>query len=155
MFTKKPYSNRQKIPAHPGRRPLESLSHNELVTRLDREVSLYVRRVHEIAPGLNRCYTCGQVHETKNIQAGHYISRRYYGTRYDLRNIRPQCAGCNGARSGEPLRFRQNLVDDLGSENVEDLERTARLYGEAHLSREWLVDQIRFFRKKNNDARKK
>jgi len=99
------------------------------------------------------CYTCGAPHPVSEIDAGHYISRRFYATRYELDNIRPQCQGCNKYRGGEPMKFRSRLVADIGEERVKRLEAKAELNGERHLPREWLIEEIERYRKLNKGVK--
>ena len=97
-------------------------TYQQLVKILDREVSIYVRKTHQFGDGYCTCYTCGKILPISEIDAGHYISRRFYATRYELDNIRPQCTGCNKYRGGEPMKFRSRLVADIGEERVKRLE---------------------------------
>lgn len=133
---------------------LEEKTYKDLVKKLDQEVSFYVKHTFEVAPGICRCYTCGALHEISDIQWGHYISRRYYAVRWDLRNSRPQCKGCNGPRKGDPLKFRANLVEDIGAANVEDLEFKARFHGERTSPREWIIEEIRRYLELNRKFRR-
>jgi hypothetical protein len=131
------------------RKRLENLDYKTLVLKLDKEVGFYIKKTFELAPGISRCYTCKNLHETKDIQWGHFISRRYYAVRWDLRNSRPQCRGCNGPRGGESFKFRGYLVEDIGEENVKDLENLARMNGERNTPREVLIEQVKLFKAMN------
>lgn len=130
-------------------RKLDDLDYQTLVHRLDKEVAIYIKKTFEVAPGISRCYTCKNLYETKDIQWGHFISRRYHAVRWDLRNSRPQCRGCNGPRGGEPFKFRWYLVEDIGDENVKDLESLARMNGERNTPREVLIEKIKTFKAMN------
>lgn len=144
-FYKRPYFNKPRGIAKTRRR-LEDLDYQSLVHKLDKEVGFYIKKTFEVMPGVSRCYTCKTLHDTKEIQWGHFISRRYYAVRWDLRNSRPQCRGCNGPRSGEPMKFRQYLVEDIGEENVKDLERIAMMNGERNMPRETIIEQIKTYK---------
>lgn len=72
------------------------------------------------------CYTCGKTGlQGGNWHTGHFIhsSLCSVAMRYDLRNLRPQCGGCNVWKSGNTLQYRKNLIRDFGEEYVESLER--------------------------------
>jgi hypothetical protein len=143
---------------------LNKKTYQQLINLLDKEVSIYVRNKAAVN-GWCFCYTCGTPYPVSEIDAGHYISRRYYATRYELDNIRPQCSGCNKFRGGEPIKFRSRLVADLGEERVKQLEYMAEtdyyftLYisqtigGERHLPREWLIAEIERYRKLNKGVK--
>ena len=127
----------------------EKQDYFKLVQALDREVSRYVRKSSEIAPGVCQCYTCRKIMKSKDIQAGHFISRRYFIVRFDLRNIRPQCPGCNNERSGAREKYRWRLVEEIGEDQVKDLEALANAYGEQRIPRETIIENIKKFKEAN------
>ena len=92
---------------------------SKLVKKLDVVFSQYIRLSNADSRGYCTCVTCGkQGHwKTGGIQAGHFISRKHYSTRWDERNVKPQCVGCNMFRSGEQyiysLYLGSNLSDEL------------------------------------------
>ena len=56
-------------------------SRKTLVKKLDKVFSQYIRRrfaVNEIA----KCVTCGKQAHWKDLQAGHFMSRKHYSTRW-------------------------------------------------------------------------
>jgi hypothetical protein len=139
------------------RRKLEDMKHGELEHLLDAEISFHVRAsaaVEVDLGGIVPCYTCGGFHHWKQLDAGHYIGRANRGTRWDLRNIRPQCTKCNSYQEGEHWKFRQALVTELGASEVEKLELIASAYGASKLPREWLIEQITEWREKNKKLRR-
>jgi len=131
------------------RAKLYTKDYKTLVRMLDKEMSVYVRNYRQIAPGYCKCVTCGKIMPWKQMQCGHYISRRVYATRFDLDNMRPQCAGCNGFRDGEHTKFRFALVEEIGEEKVKALEARALISGDRHIPREWLIEEIIKYRELN------
>jgi len=82
----------------------KKLTRNKLIKKLDTIFSRWVRlsnSVNEICT----CVTCGKESHWKEIQAGHFISRKHYSTRWDERNVKPQCVGCNVFKYGEQYKF--------------------------------------------------
>ncbi len=148
-------------PKHPkaiiqGKRRLEDMKHNELEHVLDKEVSFYVRMTFANDDGdYVRCYTCDTFHPVKEIHAGHFISRVWRGTRWDLRNIRPQCAKCNTYEEGRHEVFEERLKQDIGDANVDDLKKLRDFYGYTKHPREWLIAEIQRYRKLNGDIRRR
>lgn len=130
---------------------LNKKTYQQLINLLDKEVSIYVRNKAAVN-GWCFCYTCGAPHPVSEIDAGHYISRRYHATRYELDNIRPQCSGCNKFRGGEPVKFRMRLVEEIGEERVRRLESLAVMNGDKHLPREELIGKIKEFKAKNKEV---
>jgi hypothetical protein len=135
----------------PKRRTLEEMTHGELEHLLDHEISFQVRAgaAHELGMPFVPCYTCGNQVHWKRLDAGHYIGRSNRGTRFDLRNIRPQCTKCNSFEEGQHWKFRQALVIELGEAEVKSLELAASLWGSAKHAKEWLIEQIGIWRTEN------
>lgn len=46
--------------------------------------------------GLCQCVTCNNWGHWKDMQGGHFISRRFTRWKLSEENVHPQCAGCNG-----------------------------------------------------------
>lgn len=154
-MNRKFYEHRKTVKTTGTRRRLEDMKHNELEKKLDAEVSFYVRMAFSDDGGYAQCYTCGAYHSVKDLDCGHYISRTNRGTRWDLRNLRPQCTECNCFNEGRHEVFRKNLVRDLGEDAVEDLEKTAEFYGSTRMPREWLIAEINRYRGLNAKTRNK
>ena len=94
---------------------------SKLKKDLDKQISLYVRQINA-KDGKVKCYTCGRVMDWKQSQCGHFISRSYLATRFDLNNLRVQCVGCNVFGGGKPLDFEENLKEELGKKAVEEMK---------------------------------
>lgn len=127
-------------------------SRSDLISKLDAEVSRYIRLLAASEgprPGYVQCFTCGAWVHWKEVDCGHYIPRHRYGTRFDLRNLRPQCTECNRYHEGEHWKFRENLVGSLGEKEVEDLELVASRWGLTRHSDQWLEDEIKRFKALN------
>lgn len=88
---------------------------------LDKVFSRFVR-----LSGKDECYTCGLKRPRLELQCGHFISRQYNATRYDLNNVRNQCVNCNIWRRGNTAFFADNLLRDLGKEEFEALIKRGR-----------------------------
>jgi len=90
-----------------------------LIVKLDTVFSQYIRRkdaVNEIAT----CVTCDKQSHFKKMQAGHFMSRRHYSTRWDENNVAVQCYSCNITSQGMQYAFSKyltkidnNLPDEL------------------------------------------
>lgn len=91
----------------------------KLVEKLDTVFSLYIRKSAANEQGIVKCYTCGAYHEWKYVDAGHYISRRHFGTRWEEKNVKPQCKKCNIFNQGSADTFAAHLVREYGSTILE------------------------------------
>ena len=100
-------------------------SRKSIVKKLDKVFSQYIRRrfaVNEIA----KCVTCGKQAHWKELQAGHFMSRKHYSTRWDETNVQVQCSGCNVFRYGEQFKFGMYLEDAYEKGIAESLQNKSR-----------------------------
>lgn len=91
-----------------------------LKAKLDAVFSIYVRTKYP-----KFCYTCDK--PSSKLQCGHFIPRSYLATRWDERNTRPQCVGCNIWGRGQLLEFEERLIEELGREVVDELKAKRKL----------------------------
>jgi len=100
----------------------------KLVKKLDAVFSQYIRRRYADKNGLAQCVTCGKKDHWKKLQAGHFISRKHYSTRWDETNVQVQCAGCNVFRYGEAYLFSLWLDTNIGEgTSMSLLEQSKRI----------------------------
>jgi len=67
------------------------------------------------------CITCKRECSSHNLHAGHWISRRWKGSAYDVRNLHAQCGGCNHWGNGEPQMYEDELRDLYGDDVVSEI----------------------------------
>jgi len=95
----------------------KKLSRSKIVKKLDAEFSRYIRLKYSDHNGYVKCYTCNRIkHYKDSMQNGHFMSRRYYSTRWNEDNCRPQCYGCNCHAQGRSYEFSLNLNKEYGYE---------------------------------------
>lgn len=117
------------IPRKRSKTPRKTTELAKAIKDADRQVSTHVRQTRADKKGLVKCYTCTVILPIKRIHNGHYISRQYKFTRWDLDNCRPQCFACNVIKKGNSHLFRRNLVLEIGEARVLALEkRSERLF---------------------------
>ena len=97
----------------------------KLVEKAAKIFSLYIRQRNAKNDGLVECFTCGKKDHWKNLQCGHFQSRKHYGTRWDETNCQVQCSACNVFRYGEQYKFGVRLDKDYGQGTAEDLHAKA------------------------------
>lgn len=96
-----------------------------LIVDLDDVVSKYVRIKEANSQGIVECYTCSKKDHWTKMDCGHYISRKNYITRWDIRNLRPQCKKCNQLLSGNIAIYEFNLNTETPG-ITEDLKLESR-----------------------------
>jgi 5-methylcytosine-specific restriction endonuclease McrA len=90
-------------------------SRKTIVKKLDSIFSIYIRRRYA-KNNITECVTCGKQDHWKNLQAGHFMSRKHYSTRWDEDNVEVQCMGCNVYRYGEQYLFAKYLGEEKSNE---------------------------------------
>lgn len=102
------------------------LSKSKQRDKLDAIFSKYIRLKYSDDRGNCRCISCGKVFPWKEIQCGHYMSRRYMSTRFSEDNCRPQCVACNIFNQGNIQMYRRALIKQIGEQRVDLIEVRAR-----------------------------
>tara|TARA_R100000231_G_scaffold60251_3_gene49263 strand:+ start:257 stop:697 length:441 start_codon:yes stop_codon:yes gene_type:complete len=98
-------------------------SRKNLIKRLDKIFSEYIRLKYADKKGMVKCYTCGKKKywQKDGMQAGHMISRKSRILRWSEFNVRPQCYSCNCHFYGRQLEFALNLNKEYGYDIAEEL----------------------------------
>jgi len=114
--------------------------------------SRYIRMKDADQYGRCKCVTCGKMSVWNDkMDAGHFISRKDWPTRFDTRNVHPQCSYCNRYCEGKIPEYYQYMEDRYGREVIDDLIAKARLVKQYTLEdlkgwvKEWRAE-IRKFR---------
>ena len=98
------------------------------------------------------CISCGRYHQGQ-YHAGHY---RSVGACPELRfnedNVHKQCSACNNHLSGNILEYRLGLIEKIGLERVEFLER--KDHPPLKLSVEEIKELIKMYRAKVRELKK-
>mgnify|MGYP001567999745 CR=1 FL=1 len=101
--------------------------------------SLFWRLFYSDENGYGHCFTCGVRVHYKEANLGHYISRAYKAVKFHEDNLRFQCVKCNKWKNGEPVVFRENLVDEIGEKRVLTLEKQK---DDPYPTKEWMLAEI-------------
>ena len=97
-----------------------------LTKKLDRIFSVFVRLSGANKIHYTKCFTCEKVLHWREIQCGHFQSRRYYSTRFHELNCKPQCYGCNIGLSGNQYTFGVNLDKLHGQGTADSMVRLSK-----------------------------
>lgn len=97
-----------------------------LVKKLDTVFSEYIRRRYA-KEDIAECFTCRKKDHWKKLQAGHFISRKHYSTRWNEENVQVQCVGCNVYRYGEQYIFGKYLGEELSDSLLQESRKVVKL----------------------------
>lgn len=85
--------------------------------------SEYIRRRDaSVLDGYCKCCTCGKIDHWKNMQAGHYLSRKHKSILFDERNVHAQCPFCNGFGHGQEAAYKEFMLKKYGQKTIGTLE---------------------------------
>lgn len=127
MLRKSPLKRKTALKAKSGMKKSKPKTlKSKLMKELDDIFSKYIRLKYSDDNGYCRCISCGKVFFWKNIQNGHYMSRRYMSTRWSEDNCRPQCVACNMFNQGNIQMYRRGLIKQIGEQRVDLVEALAR-----------------------------
>lgn len=100
------------------RKKTEQNKRKKLIKELDKYTSILVRLGAADKNGITTCYTSGERVYWRQLDAGHYISRRFMRTRWDLKNIRPQSVKDNRYLGGNYKVYEKKIKAELGEDEV-------------------------------------
>ena len=101
------------------------ISRKGLIKKLDKIFSEYIRRRYA-KNDIVECVTCGVTKHWKEVDAGHFMSRKHYATRWHPQNVQVQCKHCNGFRAGENYLFGKYLDSSYGIGTADELVSLSR-----------------------------
>lgn len=67
------------------------------------------------------CITCHTEKPLKQMQAGHFVSRKVSSLRYDEENVNAQCPGCNVFKYGEQYLYSKEIDLKYGTGKADEL----------------------------------
>jgi hypothetical protein len=96
------------------------------ISRLDEKLwkifSEFIRRrdAKKFSGGeIAKCITCGKIDTWKNLQAGHFISRRFKATKFNEKNNNAQCYSCNMMSEGRQFEHGKAINRIYGEGTAE------------------------------------
>jgi hypothetical protein len=84
--------------------------------------SKFIRLRDSVEGGMCACKACGRVKPYKEMDAGHFISRRWKPTKYREDNVFAECVNCNRDLSGNLDEY----AIALGPDKVAELKDASR-----------------------------
>jgi hypothetical protein len=96
---------------------------SQLTKDLDAVFSLFIRQRNADSAGMVRCFTSGVVMHWKKSQAGHYISRRHFSTRWDEINVQVQSVAENVFNQGNAPVFAEKIKERYGQKALDILNQ--------------------------------
>jgi len=123
-----------------------------LTKKLDRIFSVFVRLSGTNKNHSTKCFTCEKVLHWREIQCGHFQSRRFYSTRFHELNCKPQCYACNIGLSGNQYTFGVNLDKLHGQGTAESMIRMSREVKK--FTSQEMMDMIAHYESKVGELRK-
>ena len=124
----------------------------KLVKDLDKIFSLFIRMRASDEDGYATCFTCGQVKKWKEGDAGHFISRGAYSTRWNESNVQFQDKKCNIFHNGQQFLFAMALDELYGEGTAVNLLRESKDLRK--YSMDDLRDMIQKYKDKVEDIRR-
>lgn len=88
---------------------------------LDPLFSRYIRLKEAKGCDYCRCVSCGAIKKLEDLDAGHYVSREKWATKYDCRNVHSQCKQCNRFKEGSKPQYTVFLMATYGDGIIREL----------------------------------
>jgi hypothetical protein len=93
----------------------------DLVAKLDKVFSRYIRLRDAMPNGMIRCISCGKVKRFDQFDNGHYHGRTHMATRFDEDNCNAECKFCNRFKADHMIGYRENLIAKIGQQRFDKL----------------------------------
>ena len=93
----------------------------DLVAKLDKVFSRYIRLRDCMPSGYFRCISCGQIKPFEQADCGHFHSRRHMATRFDEDNCHAECRACNRFSADHLISYEKNLITKIGQTRYDKL----------------------------------
>lgn len=97
---------------------------------LDAVFSKFIRLSYADKDGNVKCFTCPSKLHWKEIQNGHFLSRKNMATRFSEIACKPQCGICNSNCNSGGIKqqvFEKNLREMYGDAIIDELILQSRL----------------------------
>ena len=94
----------------------------DLVKKLDRVFSAYIRLRDAMPNGYFMCISCGKIKHISEADCGHFYSRRHMATRFDEDNCHAECQGCNRADGDHLHGYMERLTHKIGQGRIDVLK---------------------------------
>ena len=95
-------------------------------TTADIYFSRYIRLRDADTNGLCKCITCETVKDWRDMDCGHFQSRRYSATRYHEQNAHAKCQKCNKYQAGEQYIHGKQIDLIYGAGTAEFVTKLSR-----------------------------
>lgn len=135
--------------AEKGVKKTTSKSKPNLVKKLDRLFSLYIRLRDAMPNGYVRCISCGKIKTFDDVDCGHFYSRTHMSTRFDEDNCNAECKFCNRFSADHLIAYQTNLIRKIGISRFEKLGLKAK--STCHWLDSELEDRIKYYSQKVNE----
>lgn len=132
-----PFYTKKKKTSSTVRKKSESKGKTDLIKRLDKVFSLYIRLRDCMPNGFGRCISCGKIKPYRELDCGHFFGRSNMATRFDEDNCSAECQGCNRASSDHLIYYQENLIRKIG------VARFSTLRERAHSIKKWDDEELK------------
>ena len=102
-----------------------------LVKKLDKVFSAYIRLRDAMPSGYFKCISCGQIKPFEQADCGHFFSRRNMSVRFDEDDCHAECRSCNRFSADHLIGYQANLIRKIG------MQRFELLSAKSHQSKQW------------------
>ena len=110
----------------PKKKKQKKVKLSTLQTKADDAMSPYIRQKYADEFGYCECVSCKRKFHWKDMDCGHFISRRHFATRYVEENCHPECISCNRFSSDHMIGYTEFFIDTYGRDKIYELREESR-----------------------------
>lgn len=112
------FTKQSQLQPQPKKKRKTKTERQKLIDQLDQ----LIRDILKEQPKI--CVCCKKSFSDEQLQVGHFITRRVYALRWDLRNVARQCYGCNLRHNYDPAPYANYMIKTYGKDVFDELIRT-------------------------------
>lgn len=113
------------------KKPIEKSAHTKKLAKTDKHFSLMFRASEANEQGIVFCAACGKPMPWKasdgSCQTGHFESRGFNNTRFNVMNVAIECRTCNYYLEGNKEKLKQYLEKRYGVEEIAKIQALSRI----------------------------
>ena len=107
-----------------------------------KELQIEVNKIVRLIDAECGCISCGS--STGQNHAGHFRAiGGWDNLRFNLHNIFNQCSQCNNNKSGNPIRYRENIVKLFGESQINYMDDLNVIYPSIKLNKDELSERTK------------
>ncbi len=125
---------------------------SQVIKKLDKVFSQYIRLSKSDKNWIWTCYTCWKKDHRKKLQNWHFFSRARYNTRWEEYNTEIQCYACNIIRSWNYIVYTKKKLKERWEKLFNEREEYSKQLSKFNIAE--LREKVEYYKEKVKELEK-